>query len=510
MVSRRVWGLAAPLVATGLSLLVFCGSAAAQTGNPFGCSANTATVSLGGAQLLAPGSANPGNTPCASDTALLAATTVPSGNPLLSVQVGPVNARTTLTSSQSGGSTVYTEANATSNVDALKITAAGHTISIVGPAAAQVDYTCANNALVPSYNSTLSLITIDGQQQTLSGLPQSFGIAGVATIDVNQHTSTATSDTETLLSVDVPSVGLNVSAGQATVSQTQANPCANTTGGGGTGGGGGGTGGGGGGTGGGGGGTGGGGGNGGNGTSSVCPSGTTLVSSADKCEILAGSEFNSTNIVVSGPYSGEIGGGTVISLALAYRRYHSLCLNGPGPNYAVIGNNANNTITVAKVRQRVLGLGGSDKITVKSGNNTCVDAGTNNDTVKAGNSPVRVYGGDGNDKITLGNGKDVAYGDNGNDVLKAGKGNDALNGNNGNDTITAGNGKDRLYGNSGADKLTVGSGKSYEFGASGNDQLRAKGKKAWVNGGGGHNTAYVRKANARYARRHGCRTVHII
>jgi len=93
---------------------------------------------------------------------------------------------------------------------------------------------------------------------------------------------------------------------------------------------------------------------------------------------------------------------------------------------------------------------------------------------------------------------------------KAGKGNDSLNGNNGNDTITAGNGKDRLYGNSGADKLTVGSGRSYEFGASGNDQLRAKGKKAWVNGGGGHNTAYVRKANARYARRHGCRTVHII
>ncbi len=55
------------------------------------------------------------------------------------------------------------------------------------------------------------------------------------------------------------------------------------------------------------------------------------------------------------------------SLAFAKRHYKSLCLNGPGPNYAVIGTNRNDTITVSGTRQRVLGLGGADKITVKSG-----------------------------------------------------------------------------------------------------------------------------------------------
>ena len=117
-----------------------------------------------------------------------------------------------------------------------------------------------------------------------------------------------------------------------------------------------------------------------------------MVSGGNLCEIAAGSEGNSSAITFN---AGDISGGTVYSLAYARKHYKSLCLNGAGPNYAVIGNNANNTITVSGTRQRVLGLGGKDKITVKSGNNTCVDAGAGNDTVKAAKAPVRVYGGAG-------------------------------------------------------------------------------------------------------------------
>jgi Ca2+-binding RTX toxin-like protein len=249
------------------------------------------------------------------------------------------------------------------------------------------------------------------------------------------------------------------------------------------------------------------GGNGGNGSNSGnCPVGST-VASGGLCEIAAGSEGNSSAITFN---AGDIYGGTVYSLAYAREHYNSLCLDGPGPNYAVIGNNADNTIKVSGTRQRVLGLGGADKITVKSGPKTCVDAGTGNDTVKAGKAAVRVYGGEGNDKITVGNGNDVVYGGGGQDKIKAGNGNDSLNGGAGNDKIKAGNGTDRLYGNAGADKLTAGTGRDYLFGGPGNDMMRARGNVAYVNGGNGHNVAYVKRPMASFARKHGTKHVHII
>lgn len=266
------------------------------------------------------------------------------------------------------------------------------------------------------------------------------------------------------------------------------------------------------------------------GASSICPAGSILVPSSQLCEIVtSGSGASTRGIVVSRPDSGEIVGGRVVSLAYARRHYRSICLRGSGPRYAVVGSNGPNRITVAKVRERLLGLGGKDKLRVKSGKNTCVDGGAGNDTITAGNNPVRAYGlngndtikvgngrdfvagGNGNDHITVGKGRDTVYGNNGNDAIRAGNGSDLLTGGAGNDVIRAGNGNDKVFGNEGNDRIFVGRGRDKVLGGAGNDAITARGRrKVYVSGGRGRNVAFVLKANAAYARRHGCQKVHVM
>jgi hypothetical protein len=436
---RSLPAVAALLCAAG-GLVAGAGSASAATTNPFGCTASTAVATLGSTNLL-PGAtnANAQNTPCVSDQQLLASTPInPAGLGLVSATVGPVSATTTLSTGQANGATVDTGATATSTVDALDLKVLGALdITATTPSTATVNYACVNNALKPAYSSTLNTISVNGQTIPLTGLPQTLSLPaalnGLVSVSVNQHSSTATSDSETLLQVQALNSGalaalgggLDLKVGTATASTTQGMPCAGTAnatpdpGGNGNGNGG---------NGGNGNGGNGGNGNGGNGNAGAdgangsdsggCPTGSTLVSGG-VCDIAAASEGNASAITFK---AGEISGDTVYSLAYAKRHFKSLCLNGAGPNYAVVGSNANNTITVSNTRQRVLGLGGKDKLTVKSGNNPCVDSGSGNDTVKASTAPVRVYGGAGNDTITAGNGHDVVYGDGGQDVIKAGNG----------------------------------------------------------------------------------------
>ena len=66
MIFRRICGIAALLTALGV-LGIGAGSASAQTGNPFGCTAGTATAMLGSTNLL-PGAttANAPDTPAMS------------------------------------------------------------------------------------------------------------------------------------------------------------------------------------------------------------------------------------------------------------------------------------------------------------------------------------------------------------------------------------------------------------------------------------------------------------
>jgi Ca2+-binding RTX toxin-like protein len=508
MIFRRICGIAALLTALGV-LGIGAGSASAQTGNPFGCTAGTATAMLGSTNLL-PGAttANAPDTPCATDTATLSAVPLNVGGALSLGTIGPVNAATNLSTASVAGSTVYTGATSTSTVNALNLTLAGTTIGVTTPSTATVSYRCVNNQLQPSFSSSLTAIMIDGNTVPVADITQDLPAAlqGIVQITPNLHTSTATSDSETLLHIELlgaaPGGAVTIDAGTATVSVTQSEGCAGTSSGSGSGSAGGS-------------GSSGGNGAGGNGAGNGaggsgaggCPAGSTAVSGGNLCEIAAGSEGNAQAIKFD---AGQISGGTVYSLAYARKHYKSLCLDGAGPNYAVVGNRHNNAITVSKTRQRVLGLGGSDKLTVKSGSKTCVDGAAGNDTLKAAKTAVRVYGGPGNDKITVGNGSDVVYGAGGQDVIKAGNGKDSLNGGAGNDTITAGNGADRLYGNAGADKLTAGTGRDYLFGAAGNDTLRARGNVAFVNGGKGHNVAYVKRSMASFARKHGCKTVRAL
>ena len=231
------------------------------------------------------------------------------------------------------------------------------------------------------------------------------------------------------------------------------------------------------------------------------------MSGGKLCQIAAASEGNLRAITFN---SGDAQAGRCIRSPTPRSISRACASTAPAPTMRWSAARPTTRSRSPKTRERVLGLGGGDKVTVKSGNHTCVDAASGNDTVKAGKAPVRVYGGAGNDKITAGNGNDVVYGAGGQDVIKAGNGKDSLNGGAGNDTVTAGNGADRLYGNAGADKLTAGTGRDYLFGAAGNDTLTARGTLAYVNGGKGHNVAYVKRPMASFARKHGTKTVHII
>jgi Ca2+-binding RTX toxin-like protein len=343
-----------------------------------------------------------------------------------------------------------------------------------------------------SATSSLNAITIDGTAMPLSGQPQTFATPdGLLTVAVNQRTTSATGTTETLLQVSTVSGGVAVTVGTATAGGVSGG-CAGTgsvTGGGGTGAGGRGTGSG-----------------GSGGTSGPCPSGATL--SGAGCVVVG------TTIPVPAASSHEVVGGSVMSLAAARRKFgrHLACLNGAGPKFVVVGTRHADHITVRARRMRVLGLGGNDHITVVGGARTCVNGGAGNDTIiNKKKNFVTVFGANGNDRITLGNGPGYVFAGKGNDHVVAGNGKVDIQGNGGNDYIRVGNGADRLNGGNGNDVLIAGTGRAHLNGGPGRNRLTARGRIAYVQANRrGRSVAYLRRRNARYARRHGVRSVHII
>jgi Ca2+-binding RTX toxin-like protein len=486
----RNLGVAAVVAAVGV--LAVSGPASAQTGNPFSCSAGTASVASGSSTLLAPTTANPSVTPCASDTAAIGNVTVPAGAGSQSANIGPIDSRTALFTSQLNGSTVYTEAEATSTVQALTMSGGGDTVA-VGPSTATVDDRCVDDAQQLTASSTLNAITIDGVNTALSGQPQTFTTPdGLLTISVNQQTASGNLTTETLLEVSAASGGVELTAGTATAGATPgacAGTAAATGGGSGSGTGGSGT-----------------GGAGAGGSSGLCPSGATLGS--DGCVVTG------TSIAVPSTKSDELVGGSVMSLAAARRRFgkHVSCLTGAGPKFVVVGTKRANRITVRTKRMRVLGLGGNDHITVVGGQRTCVNGGAGNDTiVNRKTNDVTVFGSNGKDHITLGNGPAFVLGGKGNDTIVAGNGKVDIQGNAGNDRISVGNGAAHVNGGSGNDVLVAGTGSAHLNGGPGHNRITARGRTAYVQASRkGGSVAYVRRRNAAYARRHGIRKVHII
>jgi hypothetical protein len=334
-------------------------------------------------------------------------------------------------------------------------------------------------------------ITASGSYDLSSLLP---GLSGVADVALDQRTTSAGELTQDAVDVTIlggPLDGAHIVLGEAHVGAD--GNCASNGGGGGTGGGGGG------------GGTGTGGGSGGG-----CPAGTTATGGG-ACAIPAGTEGNAHAITVP---AGDVSGALVISLAQARRRFgkRTACLNGAGPQFVVIGTRRADRITVRRVRMRVMGLAGNDRITVRGGRRTCVNGGAGNDVVvNRQRNFVTVFGANGNDRITLGNGPGFVLGGKGNDRIVAGNGKVDLQGNAGNDYLRAGNGPVRLGGGSGNDTLIAGQGRAHLNGGPGRNRLVAHGRIAYVKAAkGSRSVAYVRRSSAGYARHHGVRRVHVI
>jgi Ca2+-binding RTX toxin-like protein len=493
--SRRMWGLLTP----GIGLLVTLAAAAPASAatSPLGCRASAVRVTaLAGAPTVEPYVANPSESPCATDSSGLSTGTANVGVPagLGPVSVGPAEV---YTNSVDDAADLGASALVAISGGSVSTGAAGN-LSIVGPAQAAASYECVNGAVQPTFSSTLDAVQFGGQTISLpGGVPDTIQLGGGSYIALNENITTATSITERLVHVHIAGLA-DVVEGEAVVSQPASNTCAGipgSSGGGDTAGGGTGR-----------------GGHSGTIASDVCPVGSTLLATTRMCEIVtSGSGATAKGIVVSAPGAEQILGASVISLARARKLYgaKTACLNGAGPRFVVVGTKKADRITVRKIRMRVLGLGGKDRITVKGGNRTCVNGGAGNDVIanKARNR-VTVFGANGNDRITLGNGPAFVLGGKGNDRIIAGNGKVDLQGNAGKDYIKAGNGTDRLNGGNGNDTLIAGTGTDRLNGGPGNNRLTAHGRKALVQTGKGKSIAYLRKANVKYAMRHGVHTVH--
>ena len=531
---KRSSGSLAIGVASLVAMLLQAAPAAAAGAAPsFGCRGSVAAVRLTLLPTVEPFVANRGGTPCATQSAGVSSATLLGSAATGSVALaGPAGAFTY--SSKSADTTlgpVAPAASTTVSVDGATIAVPGGSLVAVGPVEAHAAYECVNGSVVASSGSTLDVVKVNGSAIALpaAGAPLHLPIGPGSSLDVNQRTQTALGLTERVLDLHLAGLG-DVVVGEAQVTRPAGDPCAGSsgggTGGGGTGGGGtggGGTGGGGTGGGGTGGGGTGGGGSRGAGIVNACPQGSTLIASTRLCEItVAGGGL----IVVSEPYKGPTGG-TVTSLPEARKRYHSACLYGAGPAFAIVGTNHADRINGTRQADRILGLGGNDRL-AGQGANDCIDGGSGKDSIYGGSGNVRIYGGPGNDRISaqsgnayvdggsgndrnyLGNGNDRALGGSGNDRIGVGRGNDRVWGGSGNDHLSLGNGNDWIWGGSGNDLIYAGNGVDHLFGESGNDRLYGPGLSIYANCGSGRNLAYVNATGMHYARVHGCQRVRQI
>ena len=439
------------LVGAGLCMLVFAGSASAA-GTPFGCRASTLRVTLLSALTVEPTIANPNTTPCATDTAGAATISVPVTGTSIA-NAGPVGAFTYSVYSPSGATAPG--ATAVAAVQGVTIpTGGGGSIVIVGPVTATASYACVNDALVATGSSTLNLISVNGQNMTVpAGTPDRIDLGGGSFIALNQKVQTGNSLTETVAEVNLQGIA-DIVIGEAKVTQSQANPCAGTSGA--------------------------------PPVLEICPPGSTLNISAQLCEIV---EPNGTVIVVSRPFQGP-SGGTVYPTSVVAAKYPGYpCTTGPGPKFALVATKRGGRVYGTPKSDRILALGAFERVAGLGGND-CINGNGGNQTIWDGNGNDRVWSAGGYNRVGVGNG------------------NDYVNGRSGHGFYTAGNGNDRVTGGKGGSHIAVGLGRSSVYGGPGNDTIFAGASAAKVSCGGGHNTAFVRIKAGKYARAHGCQ--HIV
>jgi Ca2+-binding RTX toxin-like protein len=486
-----------------LAPVLHAGSASAAT-NSFGCRASVSavrpTTSL---PALEPYVANRAETPCVTQSAGASSGTTGTAAPGTVATGGPAGAYTYSTASADVTTgAVAPGATALASTDGGTLTGTGAVVDVAGPAQAQASYACVNGQVAPSGSSDVTAAVVNGQtvRPSSPGAEQTTQLGGGSYVTINQRVETATSLTERLAYLHIEGVGDYV-LGEAQVVLASNDPCAGTSGSGGSGATGtGGTG----------------------GLLNACPAGSVLISSAQRCEIIdAGGAID-----VSRPFEGPTGG-RVIALSVARREFHSACLYGPGPAFAVVGTNRADRITGTTGADRILGLGGNDRLAGVAGKD-CLDGGAGNDLVYGGAGNNRIYGGTGNDRmfgtggssyvnggagndrIFMRNGNDRIYGGPGNDRISVGRGRDRIWGGAGNDSITTGDGDDWVWGQGGRDRITVGDGRDHLFGGAGNDRLYGPGLQVYLNGGAGHDLAYVSTNGVHYALAHGCETVRKI
>jgi hypothetical protein len=206
----------------------------------------------------------------------------------------------------------------------------------------------------------------------------------------------------------------------------------------------------------------------------ACPNGSALDATTGFCVIrMPGSAVQGARVInVGRPFEGP-GGGTVIALDEARKRFKSPCLSGPGPKFAVVGTNRNDRITGTNRADRILLLGGNDRGDGGRGGD-CIDGGTGRDVLSGAQDKDRVYG--------------MA----GNDSLNGGSSTDTLSGGSGNDTINAAFGADRVTGGPGRDAINV----------------ATAGPRARVSCGSGRDTVRLNASERRFAR--GCERMFVL
>lgn len=451
----------AAIFAVGLAALMSAGSAAAATTTssvptvtPFSCRASSARVTLLNSLTVEPLVANAPDNPCKSDQHGLSSVNVPTTTSP-GVNAGPAAVLTDSVFAPVQGAA--RGAAAVSDVQGVVIPVPGNTISIVGPVTSNAFYACNNGNLTSGSGSTLNLITVGNRAIALPspGASMTIDLGGGSFIAINEKTTTATSITERVLHVHLQGLA-DIVVGEAAVDYSGSDPCAGS--------------------------------NGPPPNLNACPDGSTLDPIHLVCVIiLPGGQV----IIVGPPFTGPTGG-TVLAVTVARKKYHSPCLNGPGPKFALIVTKFRGRATGTLKSDRILALGALERIAGLGGND-CIDGKGRGQTIWDGSGKDRIYGGPGKTRIGVGNGNVHIWG-------RAGK-----------DWITAGNGNDWIKGGSQSSRIDVGVGHSKVFGGPKNNRIFAAGSNAVVKcGSGKHNVAWLRFRASKYGAKHGCQTIHLL
>jgi Ca2+-binding RTX toxin-like protein len=444
------------MVACAASLTIVSSAQAATA--TWTCSADAVTASVVGMDTLNPVTAS--RTPCADQTVGLPNTTNAIG---LAQTINAKSAYAITSVKPATARPIGQSVGGAAGVENLTLQTAGGTVVIgVGAAQSAATAACKDGKAVLAGTSQVADLTINGQKVSLDGLLTTLTdaiskspLGGVVSVKLNEQIISGETLVQRAAHIRVLSaIGANpladVIVAQSTVTAASAcDPNADgnkdTTG---------------------------------SGTGvgigvlkGVCPAGSTLDTGRVLCIITAARTGGQGEIVIGRPFTGP-SGGTVISLVNARKRYKSVCLQGPGPKYAIVGTNGANRITGRNTADRILGLGGNDAIDGGRGND-CLDGGTGRDNLS---------GALGNDRV---------YGTSGGDALNGGPGTDYLSGGTGNDSINAAFGADIVSGGSGVDFINV----------------ATAGPAALVNCGSGNDKVRLNRNEHRRIRN--CETTHV-